>query len=138
MRRSVGILATTIAPFVLAGVALAADPSGVGGAASHAGSAAASGVRGAVGSAMGEHQISGTIKSIDKDEGKVTFESTDGKEMELYFPRTALQNLNEGERVTLQMAIRPSSSGATSGAGSTGSGSRGTGSMGTGGPTTDR
>jgi hypothetical protein len=71
---------------------------------------------------MGQHTMTGRITSIDKDEGKLSIDS-EGKEMTVHFPRTALQNLNEGDRVTVQLAIKPASGAAgTSGTGRSGSG----------------
>jgi hypothetical protein len=155
MRCAVGILATAVAPLFLA-AALAAEPTGAetapGSGAQHYGSGtgpmgsepgpgSAAGTRYGV---MNEHQMSGTITELDKEEGELTVKGADGKELELHLPRTAIQNLNVGERVTIQIAIRPAS-GATSGAGAgygTGTGGTrgsgtgtGSGSMGTGGGT---
>jgi hypothetical protein len=164
MRRAVGILATAVAPMFVAAVTLAAEPTGTGTApgsgaqhygsgtgplGSETGAGSTAGTRS--GSMMNEHQMSGTITELDKEEGEITFKGADGKELELQLPRTAVQNLSVGERVTLQIAIRPASratSGAGAGAGtgtgtggSRGSGAgpggagTGSGSMGTGGGT---
>jgi len=143
MRRTVGILSTAVAPLFLAAMAIAGEPGsgtqhyGTGSGAMGSGSeSGGSGTRGSgstagtrSGSTTSEHQMSGTITSLDKEEGQLTFKGSDGKELELQLPRTAVQNLKEGEHVTLQIAIKPSSrptsgAGAPSGESGSGSGSK--------------
>ncbi|HJQ82676.1 MAG TPA: hypothetical protein VKA21_01265 [Candidatus Binatia bacterium] len=82
MRRAVGILSTTIGGVFAATVALAGGPF------------------------LGEHTMTGRIVDLDKDKGRVTVEAQ-GEELDLHFPRSALQNLNEGDQVTVSLAISP-------------------------------
>ena len=124
MRRSVGILSTAIVPVFMATMALAADPYGSerGSTPGHA-AGATSGTSGY----MGEHTMTGRITDIDKEKGHVKVES-EGEKLELHFPQNALRNLNEGDQVTVSLAIKPASGAGTSGR----SGTSGTSGMGSG------
>jgi hypothetical protein len=66
---------------------------------------------------MGEHTMTGRITDIDKDKGRVTVDAQ-GEELDLHFPKTALQNMNKGDEVTVSLGIKPASGtsrGSTSG-----------------------
>jgi hypothetical protein len=143
-----GILGLACAGALIASGALAADERGGGaypGASQHGttGSQGAAGAAqeratGAMAGMRGMHEMTGTVTQIDKDEGSLSLESQ-GKEMELHFPPTALQNIDKGDQVTVQLAIRPrgtgttgSERGTTGGGGPTGGESGGTRGGGTG------
>jgi hypothetical protein len=55
---------------------------------------------------MGEHTMTGRITDIDKDKGRVTVDAQ-GEELDLHFPKTALQNMNKGDQVTVSLGIKP-------------------------------
>jgi hypothetical protein len=121
VRRAVGIFSIAIAPLFAGALAFADDrPGERGGAAGMAGKMA--GMAGY----HGQHSMTGRITSIDQQEGKVSIESQ-GKSMDLHFPPSALQGLNKGDEVTVQLAIKQGA-GTTSGMGS---GTRGAGERGT-------
>ena len=106
MRSAVGILSTATACVFVAVLAFAADPY----------TGTTSGTRGTSGAGfVGEHTMTGKISSIDKDKGRVTLD-TEGASLDLHFPKTALQNLNKGDEVTVSLAIKAAAGGkATSG-----------------------
>ena len=121
MKRAVGILSIAMAPVFVAGLALGDDryggsgsePRGTGAGSVTSGTPGT----GSTGGFMGQHMMTGTVTSIDADEGKLTVEA-EGKELDLHFPRTALQGLKKGDRVTVQLAIRQAgAAGSTSGTG---------------------
>jgi hypothetical protein len=122
MKRAVGILAMALVPMFGASLVIAAD---------YGGSESRGSLSGAAGSAataaqgyLGQHTMTGRITDIDKSDGSVTIQAEGGKEMDLHFPPSALQTLNEGDQVQVQLAIKPMSGarGTTSGAGTTGHG----------------
>jgi len=109
MRRAVGILSIAIVPVFAAAMAFAADPYGSGGTTGSHGheTGATSGTSGTSGAGfMGEHTLTGRITAIDKDKGRVTVDAQ-GETLDLHFPKTALQNMNKGDQVTVSLAIRP-------------------------------
>jgi len=63
---------------------------------------------------MGEHTMTGRITDIDKDKGRVTIDAQ-GEELDLHFPKTALQSMNKGDQVTVSLGIKPATSRGTSG-----------------------
>ena len=105
MRRAVGILSIVTVPVFAASLAFAHDTKGHG----------ATGGKSA-GSFIGQHTMTGTVTDIDKDKGTLALDA-DGETLELHFPKTALQKVNKGDRVTVQLAIKPAAGGATSGMG---------------------
>jgi hypothetical protein len=107
MRRAVGILSTAIVPVFFATMAFAADPYGT--------------TAGAVGGFMGEHTVTGKIISIDKEKGHVKVDAQ-GEKMDLHFPSSALQNLKEGDQVTVSLGIKAAGTSGTSGTSGTRSG----------------
>ena len=67
------------------------------------------------GGMRGQHRVVGEVTKVDKDKGTLTLKTDEG-DMDLHFPPSALSNIKEGERVEVQMAIRPASAaGAKSG-----------------------
>jgi hypothetical protein len=64
---------------------------------------------------MGQHTMTGTVKKVDKEAGKVSIEA-DGKDLDLHFPQSVLESLNTGDRVQVQLAIKKASGTTTPGA----------------------
>jgi cold shock CspA family protein len=60
----------------------------------------------ASGSARGQHKMMGEVTKIDSTKGMVTLKTDEGS-MDLHFPPSALQGIKEGDRVEVQLAIRP-------------------------------
>ena len=107
MRRAVGILTMAVVPLFVAAIALAADPYET--SPSHHETGATSGTMGTSHTGyMGEHTMTGRITDIDKDKGRVTVDAQ-GEELDLHFPKTALQNMNKGDQVTVSLGIKPAS-----------------------------
>ena len=127
MRRSVGIFSIAVVPVFMATMALAADPYG-----SERGTERRStpgqgaGVTSGTSGYMGEHTMTGKITDIDKEKGHVKVDAQ-GEKLELHFPQSALRNLNEGDQVTVSLAIKPGS-GAASRSGTSGTSGMGSGS----------
>jgi hypothetical protein len=124
MKRAVGILAMALVPMFGASIVGAADYGDRGSEGRGTLSGAAGSATSAAQGYMGQHTMSGRITSIDKSDGSVTIQAEGGKEMALHFPPSALQSLNEGDQVQVQLAIKASSGtrGTTSGMGSPESG----------------
>ena len=115
MKRAVGIFSSALVPVFLAGLAFAADPYGMGAGHEHKGATA-----GTAGF-MGEHTMTGRITDLDRDTGRVKVDA-EGQELDLHFPKTALQGLNKGDQVTVSLGIK--AAGSTAGTRGT-SGTRG-------------
>ena len=105
MRRAVGILSIAIAPMFAAAIAFAADPYESGTHRHDTGATSGTSGTSAAGF-MGEHTMTGRITDIDKDKGRVTVDAQ-GEELDLHFPKSALQNMNKGDQVTVSLAIKP-------------------------------
>jgi Cu/Ag efflux protein CusF len=60
----------------------------------------------AAGGARGQHKMMGEVTKIDSAKGMVTLKTDEG-DLDLHFPPSALQGIKEGDRVEVQMAIRP-------------------------------
>jgi len=54
----------------------------------------------------GRHAMTGEVTSIDSAKGHVTLKTADG-DLDLHFPPAALSNVRKGDRVTVELAIRP-------------------------------
>ena len=54
----------------------------------------------------GRHTMTGEVTSIDSSKGRVTLKTAEG-DLDLHFPPAALSNVHKGDRVTVEMAIRP-------------------------------
>ena len=54
----------------------------------------------------GQHKMMGEVTKIDSAKGMVTVK-TDQGDMDLHFPPSALQGIKEGDRVEVQLAVRP-------------------------------
>jgi len=73
------------------------------------------------GGARGQHKMMGEVTKLDASKGMLTLKTDEG-DMDLHFPPSALQGIKEGDRVEVQLAIRPASgspAGAKAGAGKT-------------------
>lgn len=53
---------------------------------------------------QGEHDMSGTITSIDHQTGKLSLQTGAG-EMSLHFPPSALKDLKEGDQMTVHLGF---------------------------------
>jgi hypothetical protein len=67
------------------------------------------------GAMRGQHRVMGEVTKLDQSQGRVSLK-TDMGDMELHFPPSALQGIKEGDRVEVQLGLRPAGA---SGAGST-------------------
>jgi hypothetical protein len=65
----------------------------------------------ASGGARGQHKMMGEVTKIDSSKGMVTLKTDEG-DLDLHFPPSALQGIKEGDRVEVQLAIRPAGAGA--------------------------
>jgi len=71
----------------------------------------------------GQHRMMGEVTKVDAAKGMVTLKTDEG-DLDLHFPPSALQGIKEGDRVEVQLAIRPAAGGAASkDMGKTGNGS---------------
>ena len=59
---------------------------------------------------MNRHEMTGTISSIDRTSGMVKLNS-EGRQLDLHFPPGMVQQLKQGDLVTVQLAIRPADRG---------------------------
>jgi hypothetical protein len=66
------------------------------------------------GAMRGQHRVMGEVTKIDQSKGRVSLK-TDMGDMDFHFPPSALQGIKEGDRVEVQLGLRPSGA---SGAGS--------------------
>ncbi|MEW6268986.1 MAG: hypothetical protein AB1689_06770 [Thermodesulfobacteriota bacterium] len=55
----------------------------------------------------GLHQLSGTVTQIDKTTGALAVDSDAGQKLRVHFPPTALQSVEQGDRITVQLALKP-------------------------------
>jgi hypothetical protein len=60
----------------------------------------------AAGSAIGHHTMIGEVTKVDRDRGHLHVRTAEG-ELELHFPTAALQNVREGDRIAVELAMRP-------------------------------
>jgi len=61
----------------------------------------------------GQHKMMGEVTKIDSAKGMVSVKTDEG-DMDLHFPPSALQGLKEGDRVEVQLSIRPAAGSAAS------------------------
>ena len=54
---------------------------------------------------VGRHQMTGTVTSVDRTAGKIQVEA-EGEKLDLHFPRSALTNIQPGDQVAVELAIR--------------------------------
>lgn len=57
---------------------------------------------------LGEHQITGTVSSLDAASGTLVVD-VKGKDLRLLFPSSALDKLHEGDEVTVTVALHKNS-----------------------------
>jgi hypothetical protein len=53
----------------------------------------------------GQHTMSGTVSTVDHQTGMVSL-NTDAGELKLHFPPQALQNVKEGDTITVSLALQ--------------------------------
>lgn len=64
-----------------------------------------------IAAARGTHKMMGEVTKIDAAKGMVTVKTNEG-DLDLHFPPSALQGMKEGDRVEVQLSIRPAAMGA--------------------------
>jgi hypothetical protein len=62
----------------------------------------------AAGGTRGQHRMTGEVTKIDAAKGNVSLKTDEG-DLDLHFPPSALQGIKEGDRVEVQLGIRPAS-----------------------------
>jgi hypothetical protein len=70
----------------------------------------------------GQHTMAGTVTSIDKKAGMMGLKTDEGQLM-LHFPPDRIKNISNGERVTVELGIKPETSPSASPSSSSSSGS---------------
>ena len=134
MRQVLALFIAAVFTLSLAGVAVAQGQTGTGSSGtpstelpksstpgadtgkSATGTTGKSGAKTAAGTMRGQHRMMGEVTKIDSTKGTVTLKTEEG-DLDLHFPPSALQGIKEGDRVEVQMAIRPAAgAGAKSGA----------------------
>jgi hyperosmotically inducible periplasmic protein len=60
----------------------------------------------AAGPAVGHQTMVGEVTKIDRDKGHLHVRTAEG-DLELHFPTAALQNVREGDRIAVELAMRP-------------------------------
>jgi hyperosmotically inducible periplasmic protein len=60
----------------------------------------------AAGPAVGHHTMVGEVTKIDRAKGHLHLRTAEG-DLELHFPTAALQNVREGDRIAVELAMRP-------------------------------
>jgi hyperosmotically inducible protein len=58
------------------------------------------------GAVMGRHTMTGEVTKIDRTQGHLQLKTAEG-EVELHFPPATLQNVNEGDRIAVDVSMRP-------------------------------
>lgn len=59
----------------------------------------------------GRHTMEGEVTNVDQAKGRMTLKTAEGN-MDLHFPPSALQNVKKGDRVSVELALKPSGSAA--------------------------
>ena len=57
----------------------------------------------------GRHTMEGEVVSVDQKKGHVTLKTAEGN-MQLHFPPSALQQVKKGDRVSVELAMKPAGS----------------------------
>lgn len=68
---------------------------------------------GAAGEFMGRHTMEGEVTRIDQDKGTLSLKTAEGT-MDLHFPPSALADVKAGDRVAVELAIKPDAGGSAS------------------------
>jgi hypothetical protein len=55
---------------------------------------------------IGRHTMTGEVTDIDASRGRVGLRTAEG-DLDLHFPPSALRNVKRGDRITVELAIRP-------------------------------
>jgi hypothetical protein len=55
----------------------------------------------------GRHTMTGRVTQVDATRGHVHLQTAEAGEMVLHFPPSALQNVKTGDRITVEMALKP-------------------------------
>lgn len=55
---------------------------------------------------QGRHDVKGEITNVNKDTGMLSVKTTEG-ELQLAFPPSAVNKLNKGDEVSVELAIKP-------------------------------
>jgi len=58
--------------------------------------------------ARGQHKMMGEVTKIDEAKGMVTLKTDEG-DMNFHFPPSALKGIKEGDKVEVQLSLRPAS-----------------------------
>jgi hypothetical protein len=61
----------------------------------------------------GMHTMEGEVTHVDSRAGKLSLKTKDAGTLELHFPPTALQNVKQGDRISVQLALKPAGDGTT-------------------------
>ncbi|MGH7313710.1 MAG: hypothetical protein ACREJV_11090 [Candidatus Rokuibacteriota bacterium] len=61
----------------------------------------------------GRHTMTGDVMQVDAEKGKLTLNTAEGT-MELHFPPSALQDVKTGDRVSVELALKPENGGSAS------------------------
>ncbi len=67
----------------------------------------------AAGEFMGRHTMEGEVTRIDQDKGTLSLKTAEGT-MDLHFPPSALADVKAGDRVAVELAIKPDAGGSAS------------------------
>jgi hypothetical protein len=54
-----------------------------------------------------KHIIMGEVTTLDKQSNEVTIRTQDGEELQLSFPASQLTNIKQGDRVAVEVSLRP-------------------------------
>lgn len=54
----------------------------------------------------GRHTMTGEVTSVDESKGTMSIKTPEGT-MDLHFPPSALKNVKKGDRVSVELALRP-------------------------------
>ncbi len=83
---------------------------------SKASSPSASPTMAAGGDFVARHTMTGEVTRIDSKKGHMTLKTAEGN-LDLHFPPSALSNVKKGDRVTVELAMKPEGGPSASGAG---------------------
>jgi hypothetical protein len=61
----------------------------------------------------GRHTMSGEVTQVDQNKGKLQVKTQEGT-LDLHFPSSALQNVKKGDRVSVELALKPDTGGSAS------------------------
>ena len=70
----------------------------------------------AAGDFVARHTMTGEVTRVDSTKGKVTLKTAEGS-LDLHFPPSSLSNVKKGDRLTVELAMKPEGGPAASGPG---------------------